>query len=552
MKNLASFSMIHQRVESLKEQQHLEKIGDAFDWFALQTVLRLNAEEIEDSITDGSNDCGIDAVYISENTIHICNCKYGYDINQTEKNFPGTEIEKIISTLSLIMSANLSRDTVNQALWDKYLEIKDYFMTSCSSNIVVHLISNKQKPVDLERHKLENAFSRFRIVQFKYYDLEDLVTLLLSSKEERIDSSLMLLDDQHFEKADGDIKTVIGVITAEDLLKMLIDRNDQNSLNESAFNDNVRLYKPRHSVNKAIIDSALSNKNYQFFYQNNGITIICEECSYVPHLRNQTVSLRNIQLVNGGQTAHSLFEAYKKDPEKVRNVDILIRICIAKKDTQIAEIISECTNNQIPVGSRDLKSNDIIQKKLQDQFELLGYYYERKNNQYHDVDISKILNNELLAQLYLAYELDCPSEAKNNKYLIFNDFYEKIFNEEQMDAQKLLNIYNVYLPLFKIKKDILGKKRKNEILSEKDAFVSRAIFHLLYSVKLILKYEKRSIQNQNDVNYAIGKSIEYMKEIIAIEMDKRKEFYTHDKFFKEISTNKIIADYIYKKYILSF
>lgn len=548
MKNLASFSMIHQRALLLKEQLELESLGQAFDRLALQIILKINPDDIEESVTDGSNDCGIDAIYLDEQTIHICNCKYAYDIDQTEKNFPGSEIEKLISTLNLILSSNLSREVVNDALWDKYREIKDLFINGKANKIIIHLISNKQKPVSLERTKLENAFHRYRIVECKYYDLEDLVSLLISDKEQIIDSSLLLLDDQHFEKSDGPLRTIIGVVTAEDYINMLIDKENPNKLIEAAFNDNVRQYRPRHSVNKAIISSALADSNYQFFYLNNGVTIICENCNYTPHVRNQKIQLENLQIINGGQTSHSLFEAYKKAKEKIRAIDILVRICIAKKDTALAEQISESTNNQIPIGSRDLKANDFIQKKLQDEFELFGYFYERKNNQYSEIDNVKILNNELLAQLYLAYELDAPAEAKNNKNQIFSNLYELIFNEESISAEKLLDIYNAYLPLARIKKEIQKKKRKKELESEKDAFASRAIFHILNGVKLVLHYEGKSIKNSNDVSYAIEKSMIYIKEIVEKEINKRKELYTHDKFFKEIATNRIVSDYFAQKY----
>jgi hypothetical protein len=201
------------------------------------------------------------------------------------------------------------------------------------------------------------------------------------------------------------------------------------------------------------------------------------------------VPIKNFQIVNGGQTTHSLFEAYKKDKNKVKNIYLLVRICVAKKHPGLAEMIGESTNNQIPIGSRDLKANDVIQKKLQDEFEMLGYHYERKSSQFNEYEYTKVLNNELLAQLYLAYELDAPSEAKNNKNYIFNNLYEIIFDEENISAKKLLNIYKVYLPLSRIKKNIQEKKRKNEFIVERESFHSRAIFHILNGVKFILKYE---------------------------------------------------------------
>jgi hypothetical protein len=74
-------------------------------------------------------------------------------------------------------------------------------------------------------NKLENGLLRYRIIEYKYYDLENLVNILLSSKESVINSSLLLLDDQHLEKSDGNLKTIIGVIAAEDYLNKWDNNN---------------------------------------------------------------------------------------------------------------------------------------------------------------------------------------------------------------------------------------------------------------------------------------------------------------------------------------
>lgn len=548
MRNLVSFSMLHNRVESLKNELNLDNIGQAFDRIILKIIFKMNDDEIEDSITDGSNDCGIDAVYIEDDIVHICNCKYAYDIDQTEKNFPGSEIDKIISTITLMLSSSLSRNSVNEALWEKYVQIKSMFLTASIKKIVIHFLSNKEKPLLADRDKLEKALSRFKIISYKYYDLEDIITTLISAKPMKLTGKLMLLDDKHFEKNNGELKTIIGVVPADNYLQMLINKENPNHLLEDAFNDNIRLYKPKHSVNKAIVKSALSVNNYQFFYLNNGITIICEKCGYIPNIRNQVIEITNFQIINGGQTTHSLFEAYKKNPETVKQIDILVRICVANNNSDLAELISESTNNQIPVMTRDLKSNDFIQKKLEEDFINYGYFYERKSNQYSDVDTNKILSNELLAQIYMAYELGKPSEAKNNKSKIFNSLYEAIFDEEKISAEILLNLYNLYLPISKIKKDLLKMKRNNESISDEKAFISYAIYHILFAIKLIANREGLDIKKEESKQYLIDKGIKIIQGIVKEESSRDNEF-TFDKFFKETNTNRIISSCIDSLYI---
>ena len=52
-----------------KIDYNLETSSAALAWLALETNLHLNSDEIEDAITDGSMDGGIDAIYISDRTV---------------------------------------------------------------------------------------------------------------------------------------------------------------------------------------------------------------------------------------------------------------------------------------------------------------------------------------------------------------------------------------------------------------------------------------------------------------------------------------------------
>jgi hypothetical protein len=297
---------------------------------------------------------------------------------------------------------------------------------------------------------------------------------------------------------------------------------------------------------------------------NNGITILCEECDYTPSVRSPVVPLRNMQIINGCQTSNSLFKAYLKDPKKVDRIELMIRICVAKKENPISDMISESTNSQIPVGNRDLHSNDLIQKKLQQEFEAIGYHYERKPNQFSDKPKEKVLNNELLGQIFMAYELDMPSEAKNSKSLVFSDRYDDIFDDMTVTAEKLLKIHNIYLPLLKMKKEIQSKKRKREPINEKEAFISRGTFHILTAIKIIINDRVLTINNRfpnqseregemkklferKIINSIIAEAISYVGEVVAEEMKKRGDTYTHDKFFKEVPTDKLIYDHVSSK-----
>ena len=229
------------------------------------------------------------------------------------------------------------------------------------------------------------------------------------------------------------------------------------------------------------------------------------------------------------------------------NVLVIVRICQTNK-SHISEKISETTNSQTPVRTRDLRANDRIQKKLEDEFLTLGYYYERKKNQHGGMPKSSRLDSELLAQLYYAYYLDKPSEAKDQKSIVFDEAYNEIFDETKITASDMLLPYKIYSPIEKMKREIQKKKRNKEKISEKDAFVSRATLHILNAVKLVANFEELDLNEEANINGAIAKAIMFIEEKVTETSKSRGGLYTHDKFFKEVPTNKLIQNHIKSKY----
>lgn len=450
--------MIQNKVKKYRGDYSLENDSTAFSWLSLETILNLNSDDIEDSITDGAMDGGIDALYIGDRTIHIFTFKYTDIFEHTSNNFPANDLDKILITAQGIYEHTIARDDVNELLWEKVNEIWDLFSKG-PLNFNFYVCSNKLKPVKTARDKFETKLISFRFVKFFYIDQEDLASKILEQRYEHVDGSLTFIDKQHFERSDGNVRGIVATVAASDLINLVADPSDPKKINENVFNDNVRVYKRRNRINKRIIETALSDDNYKFWYLNNGITIVCEECDYIPNTRSPRANLQSLQIVNGGQTTHALFEAYQENNEKINDILLLMRVCVTKRDNPIAERISETTNSQIPVTTRDLHANDNIQRKLQEEFDSLGYYYERKPNQFQSQPANKRLNNELLAQLYLAYFFNMPSQAKNKKSIVFGEKYDEIFDPQKITATRMLLPYRLYLPL-KIRRETSNARKE--------------------------------------------------------------------------------------------
>ncbi|MBK9924159.1 MAG: AIPR family protein [Anaerolineales bacterium] len=544
MSNWASFSLLHEKVTKYKTEYELEDYGDAFDWLALDAILGLGADEIEEAITDGAMDGGLDSVHIADTTVHIFNNKYTAEFDHTNKGFPETELTKILTTIDSIFSGQMNKTDVNDALWEKINEIWDGFRKG-PLKFKIYLCSNKQKLNETAQKRFERSLEKHRVVEVYYLDLEDIVNKILERKYNKVDGKITFVEKQYFDRSDAGLKGVVATISAVDLVKLIQDPSDENNVIDDVFNENVRVYQPGNKINKRIRATALSETNHEFWYLNNGITIVCEKCDFVPS-RSPRVTLTNFQIVNGGQTTHTLFDAYKENKEKLENVLLLVRIC-ETRDNKISEKISETTNSQTPVNTRDLHANDEIQRKLEEEFSSLGYYYERKKNQYQYEPKELRLDNELLGQIYLAYYLDKPSEAKNTKSLIFGDYYDVIFDDKVVSSKRMLLPYKLFLPVNQMKSEIQSKKRKKLPISEKDAFVSRATFHILNVARYISEFHGLDLTDIKTIKKVVDKAISLIGDVTKTERKKRKDLYTHDKFFKETQTNSLIREYVVKQ-----
>jgi hypothetical protein len=105
-----------------------------------------------------------------------------------------------------------------------------------------------------------------------------------------------------------------------------------------------------------------------------------------------------------------------------------------------------------------------------------------------------------------------------------------------------------YEPLQQMNKIIQRKKRKKEPIDEREAFVSRATLHILNVIRRISEKEKMPLDIELNTKILIDKAIQLIGVVVNKARADRGELYTHDKFFKETQTNRIIHDAVETTY----
>lgn len=561
------FSVINENVRKIQTDLSLKSLQDAFYFFILDLLFNLQPHEIENLITDSDylshysgrpgHDRGIDAVYIEEgekkHIVHLFNFKYCNTFEKTFRNFPGSEIDKItmfITTLFEEHDDKVLKASMNPLLYEKVQEIWE-LQNNELPDFVIHLVSNTSLELEkIESSRFQKQMAKYRSVEIDQLLATDIVNKVTRRERKVINAKVQVSKKELFEQAGGDIRALIINLSVRDCIRIVL--NDENirlkantdnyrelqdfEISEDAFEDNVRVYlKQRPRINQNIKRTVLSEESSRFFYYNNGITITCSEFIYPPEQRHPLIELKNIQVVNGSQTIHALYDALLEDYAKLENAYILCRI-YELKNPELSARIAQYTNSQNPVNNRDIKSIDYVQLKLENEFKVKGLYYERKKNQYQDKQKSERLDSEKVGQILMSFYNRLPFEAKNNKSLIFADKYEEVFNEN-INADKVLLAYRLFDSIEKKK-----NKRRLEIFAtpesyQKLSYLLYASFYILFVIGELCDENSTElkIENFDKIEHLYATAIDSIEQVVEIGRKKSLEAnrsFAYNTFFK--------------------
>lgn len=539
MATLLDWNALDHKLQSFVDQyEECPTKAVALTFVSLEYILALTPEELEDSITDGSNDRGIDAVFVDDrdgsNDIHLFQLKHVTDFQKSKNHFPSSEIDKMLSFVTDLLDQNLEmKSTCNDLLWNKVQEIWAA-LKKPKPQFHVHFCGNLQPMISTQQERVQNSLGKYQSFSVYHHSLETIVSLFLDKNKAHIDATIQLVDKNYFERTDGSIRGLIATVEAEELVKLIRDPDDSSRVRRDIFDDNVRIYMTRkNQVNKKILESALSAKNSEFWYLNNGVTITCESFSYQAGSRAPLVTLKAVQIVNGGQTSNALFEASEEDKAAIKNALVLVRIYETKTE-EISNRIAESTNSQTPINTRDLRSNDDVQKKLEEGFKDIGLFYERKNKQHGSKAKQKRIDALSAGQALLAYTLKLPEIAKKERSKVFSDLYSEVFNDE-VSPIKLLVPYRILQEIEKIKRDIRQKMKKQEAFDLKLRYIVDGAYHVLFTVSELCATRDTDPLDEVEAKKLIPESLTIVAKLVA-EEEKTNPAFSFNRFFKDPRT----------------
>lgn len=473
----------------LNENDNFTNVNDFFEFFASSLVLKdydLSDDEIFNGITGHGNDGGIDGFYlfindelVTEDMIEDINIPRGCSIDLiiVQAKYMSSFGEDAILKWKTTSSNLLEMKPLNQykrRYTEKVIDnftlfgniVRKSIRLQCKLNISYYYVTLGQK-TEIHPNVMAQKDELIKIVNFIYPSANVSVSfwdadLLMDTYNRSPNTSVNIsFADQPISLGATDMVALVNLGT---YYRFITD--DSGNINKRFFEANVRDYQGNNSVNKSIAETLYAPGHEDFWWLNNGVTILVSKMS---RITNKEIVIENPEIVNGLQTSREIFNYFSNNKENIdtdrRNV--LVRI-IQPADEDSRDKIIFATNNQTNIPQYSLRVTDNIHVQIELYFKSKGLYYDRRKNYYKNLrkKPSDIIGVSFLAQCLISIILKKPDYARARPSTLLAD--EAIYNHLYSGKQDL-EVYYKAAMIGKIVKTTLNtsqlsKSAKNDIL----------------------------------------------------------------------------------------
>lgn len=440
-------SIIDQRLSGIQEEirepaKDQLKISDAvklkslsFVYLCVKTLLDLDMDEAFDCLTEGGGDFGVDAMHLTEEidgefAVTLFQGKYQFKL-EGDSNFGEKGINALINAIRHIFDPSADLGAINDRLRAKVETARSMIRDGFIPRVRAIACNNGLKWND-DAQKAIDRTGFGEQVTWEHVNHDVLIGIFQRIKS--VDETLRLAGKAIFEDMNFS-RVCIGRIPVTEIAALM------KAHGERLLERNIRRYLGLHGnrVNEGIRATLNSNDPANFYFFNNGLTLVCSDFSYnALQTGDYQIKVENLQIVNGGQTCMTIFKTLeemqsvgKALPE---SASVLVRIYKLPKDNEdIVLQITHATNSQNPVDLKDLRANDETQQRLENSIRELGYTYRRKrmDTPLKPTDITSGTAAEALLAIWRA----APQQAKFMTREHFGKLYTTIFTDTLNGSQ---------------------------------------------------------------------------------------------------------------------
>ena len=502
--------------QEFKRNESYGNESDYFEFFSASQVLKnqdLSDDEIENGIVGKGHDGGCDSIYMFLNNLLI-NADHVEDISASKDSVLEMIILQAKKTNSFGEDAIMKWKTIVSNLLDLSNTITD-FSTRYNTDVLeifttfrdlyarlitsrvklkfsfyyVTLASEVHPNVEWQAEELKNIMKVFfpnAVVNVEFIGSDKLFDMYNTTIESRVNlrfADIPISPNQKNYVALVDLKSYFNFIVNED-----------GEIKKSYFDSNVRDYQGKNNVNSSISETLHRIDGNDFWWLNNGVTVLASEAKL---MSNKELQIVNPEIVNGLQTSMEIYNYFSENREALEKEErsLLLRIIVPDNEESRDQIIF-ATNNQTNIPKATLRVTDPIHLQIEMYFKSRGLFYDRRKNYYKNQGHkpSEIVGVSFLAQCLITIFLQKPDYARARPSTLLND--EKTYNALYEKNSELEVFYRVAVLGKKIKKNV--KSMSEYTSSEK----SDILYYVLYAV-IAYVLDKKSIKPSDIKNLAM-------------------------------------------------
>lgn len=363
----------------------------------------------------------------------IFQAKYKFELSN-DSNFPANSILRVTNAIKAIFNPN--KDLImNSALQQKVTEIRALIMDGYIPDIRCIMLNNGLTwNAEGDQHINEIKNDQILFDHFNHRDIVNQIQRRNQVNESITLSGRSVVEDFNFKRV------VIGKMNVREIANLL------DKYGEGLLEKNIRRHLGIHKnrVNSDIQQTLLSEKKPDFYFFNNGITMVCSQFNYNKFTEeNRLVNVKDLQIINGGQTSKTIMQTVMDNPDvDFSQCFVLVRLyeLPGEEHEEMLADITFATNSQNPVDLRDLRANEKHQKQLETAVEQLGYIYKRKRDS--GVAFGDSIPSSVAAEAVFSIWKKQPHIAKYKRNELFGKFYNDIFNS--LNAAQLIIAVLIY------------------------------------------------------------------------------------------------------------
>jgi hypothetical protein len=346
--------------------------------FAIMHMAGLEPQVAAESVTDGYKDNGIDAIYYDEkeNKLYLAQSKWNHE---GKGSLAVSDALKVVRGVKDLFRPNYAK--FNAKVQAKKEVIDKALLNSDIRVVLLVVYSGHETLNDDIKTELDELIQRMNddgdeVLTYQVFRQTDIHSIIVSGARGTPLNIEVVLHNWGMTREP--YRSFYGQVAASDIAQWDIHH-------PLLFAPNLRMFLGSTEVNQSLMDT-LRNNPKNFWYFNNGITVLCTSIKRKQIGGDQrdsgTFECKGVTVVNGAQTVGAISVTNTNQPKTVAKAMVQVRfISLENCPDNFAHEVTRATNTQNRIERRDFVTLDEQQDRIRSELQLDGITYVYKSGE---------------------------------------------------------------------------------------------------------------------------------------------------------------------------